>query len=233
MADTLRSVLYELGQLGTDQNRKVYARHGVGPQMFGVSFANLDKLKKTLGTNHDLARQLWATGNHDARVLATKIADPARFSSRELDLWVKDLDNYVIADAFASLVAQTPWARRKMDVWGSVRGEWTGRVGWLLVAYLAKNDPTLTDEDLTKKLATIEREVHARKNRTRDAMNSALIAIGLRNPVLQEAALATAKRIGKVDVDHGETGCKTPDAASYIATAVVRKKDLRRPATRK
>ena len=47
-------------------------------------------------------------------------------------------------------------------------------------------------------------------------MNGALISIGGSNPALQKKALAAAGRIGKVQVDHGDTGCKTPDAASYI-----------------
>ena len=47
-------------------------------------------------------------------------------------------------------------------------------------------------------------------------MNLAVIAIGCRSPGLRKAALAAAKRIGKVEVDHGDTACKTPDAAEYI-----------------
>jgi hypothetical protein len=43
-----------------------------------------------------------------------------------------------------------------------------------------------------------------------------VIAIGCRSPALRKAALAAAKRIGKVDVDQGDTACKTPDAAGYI-----------------
>jgi len=37
------------------------------------------------------------------------------------------------------------------------------------------------------------------------------------------AELAAAKRIGKVEVDHGETSCKTPDASTYIRKAVARR----------
>jgi len=44
----------------------------------------------------------------------------------------------------------------------------------------------------------------------------AVICIGCRSAGLRKAALATAKRIGKVEVDHGDTACKTPDAAQYI-----------------
>jgi hypothetical protein len=47
-------------------------------------------------------------------------------------------------------------------------------------------------------------------------MNRALIAIGCRSPGLRKLADAAAKRIGKVEIDHGDTACKTPDAAEYI-----------------
>ena len=49
-----------------------------------------------------------------------------------------------------------------------------------------------------------------------DAMNNALIAIGIRNARLEKLAIAAARRIGKVEVDHGETSCKTNDAEAYI-----------------
>ena len=37
-------------------------------------------------------------------------------------------------------------------------------------------------------------------------------------------AIETARRIGKVQVDHGETNCKTPDAVPYIEKAANRKR---------
>ena len=77
----------------------------------------------------------------------------------------------------------------------------------------------------------IEREIHGRKNRVRDAMNSALIAIGIRNERLEETALAAAARIGRVEVDHGETNCTTPAATAYIRKAVARRR-AKQPAGR-
>ena len=65
-------------------------------------------------------------------------------------------------------------------------------------------------------LARIERDISAEKNRVRQAMNNALIAIGMRNDMLETRALAVAKAIGKVQVDHGDTNCKTPHATAYI-----------------
>ena len=66
----------------------------------------------------------------------------------------------------------------------------------------------------------------------RDAMNDAIIGIGLRGGVCTKAALATAKRVGNVEVDHGETGCKTPDAAAYIRKVVERQQRAPRPRAR-
>ncbi len=71
----------------------------------------------------------------------------------------------------------------------------------------------LTDQESEGYLETIRTTIHARKNRVRHSMNMALIALGVRNPAFQAKAPEAAKSIGKVEVDHGDTNCKTPDAA--------------------
>jgi 3-methyladenine DNA glycosylase AlkD len=212
----LNSALRELKRRGTAQNRKVYRRHGVGENMYGVSFADLRLLAKQIKTDQDLAVQLWATANHDAQILATLIADPEQFDAKTLDVWSKALSNYVITDQFAGLVARTSYRRKKAEKWHKARGEWIGRAGWNLIGQLALHEPALPDRYFEPYLIEIETSIHQQKNRVREAMNNVLIAIGVRDAVLQEKALAVAKAIGPVEIDHGETNCKTPDAAEYI-----------------
>ncbi|MEK7405893.1 MAG: DNA alkylation repair protein [Acidobacteriota bacterium] len=222
---TLQDTMRTLESLGTAQNRKVYARHGAGENTFGVSFANLDKLKKRIKTDHQLAQQLWGTGNSDARSLATLIADPGKMSSSELDAWVKDIGYYVHADLFAGHVAAgSTLARKKMDAWMKSAHDFVAQVGWDLLGILAMREGDLADTYFEKHLETIEAKIHQTGNRTRHAMNNALIAIGMRNARLQKLALAAAARIGKVVVDHGQTGCQTPDAAAYILKAAARRR---------
>jgi hypothetical protein len=72
-------------------------------------------------------------------------------------------------------------------------------------------------------LATIEKEIHRSPNWARRAMNGALISIGVAKPTLRKKAIDAAKRIGKVEVDHGETSCKTPEAVAYIDKASKRR----------
>jgi 3-methyladenine DNA glycosylase AlkD len=211
----IKAALKQLESAGTDQNRKVYARHGVTEPMFGVSFAAMGKLKKAIKIDHALARLLWATGNHDARVLATMIADANTMTEAELEAWVGELDNYVLTDAFSKLAAQSPFARKKMQQWTRKPDEWMSTAGWNLLALLAM-DKTQSDDLLDGYIKRIEAEIHEAPNRTRYAMNGALIGIGSRGGTLTQKAIAAAKRIGTVEVDHGETGCETPDAAPYI-----------------
>ena len=210
------SVLAELEALGTAQNRKVYARHGVGEPMFGVSFAHLRKLGKKLRHDHALARALWASGNHDARVLALSVADPAEADRDEIETWAGEVDNYVLIDEFAAFVAATPHFGACADDWTEHDGEWVASAGWSLVAQQALRDNGVPDEYFDGRLRTIEAHIGGAANRVRHCMNGALIAIGGRNEALRESATAAARRIGPVVVEHGETSCKTPEAVAYI-----------------
>src|SRR5262245_7914566 len=83
-----RDVLAQLEAMGTEQNRKIYTRHGVAGPMFGVSYANLGALKKKIKVDQGLAEELWDSGNHDARVLAAMVADPRSIAEPTLDAWV-------------------------------------------------------------------------------------------------------------------------------------------------
>lgn len=228
-----RDLLAELEQLGTAQNRKVYSRHGVAGPMSGVSYANLGKLSKRLGRDpdaaHELAEQLWESGNHDARVLACMIADPARPSARQLEAWLKPIDNYVLSDAFSTLAARSPHAPKLGAKWRTSKQEFTAATGWNMLAGAALHAPELDDDVALEQIATIEASIHAAPNRTRHSMNQALIALGVRNERLRKAAVAAAKRIGKVEVDHGQTSCKTPDAAAYIAKTVAHRASRGKP----
>jgi 3-methyladenine DNA glycosylase AlkD len=214
------AIIAEMERLGTEQARKTYKRHGVGDNVLGVSYADLGKFEKKLKINHAIALDLWASGIHDAQVLACKIADPKQADPATLDQWAHSLSNYVITDAFGSYAGKTPYAQQMAEAWIEADHEWVSSAGWNIFGMLATHDTTLPDSYFERLLTVIESDLDNSKNRTRYAMNNALIAIGGRNRTLQAKAIAAAKRIGKVQVDHGLTNCKTPDAVSYIQKVV-------------
>jgi 3-methyladenine DNA glycosylase AlkD len=124
------ALLDELRALASEQTRKTYLRHGASPTALGASYADLGKLRKRTKVDHALARALWATGVHEARVLATMVADPARADADLLDSWARELDSYTIADAFAAFAIATPGARDTARRWRDADHEWVEQAGW-------------------------------------------------------------------------------------------------------
>jgi 3-methyladenine DNA glycosylase AlkD len=212
-----RTALAELEAAGSERNRAIYLRHGAGENQYGVSFKDLRALAKRIGHDQVLARSLWATGNTDARCLACLVAEPDKIDDEELDAWLSSISYYLLVDVFiAEVASQVPGIRPRMERWTRSARDWTAQAGWDLAAVLADNEPDLPNRFFLELLAKIENEIRQAGNRTRHAMNGALIAIGLRNEPLREAAVDAAARIGQVVVDHGETGCVTPAAIPYI-----------------
>jgi 3-methyladenine DNA glycosylase AlkD len=212
LAETMRT----LEKAGSAQTRKTYLRHGAEEPMFGVSFAVLKTLVKKIGVDHELALALWDTKNHDARILAMKIADPAQIAPSDLDRWVRENRVRMCGGYAAMLAAESPHGAAKASEWFKSSEAALRAAAWTLAGFLANRDETTPDKWFLDRLAHIEKSIHSAPNAEREAMNMAVITIGGRNAALRKAATAAAKRIGKVEVDHGDTACKTPDAVPYI-----------------
>ena len=216
-----KDLMQELKTLGTEPYRKTYKRHGVQGEVYGVSYAHLGTLKKKIKTDHELAQQLWKSGVHDARLWQQWLPIPHR-ARQWLMNGQRNLSSYVISDALATFAVQTSPDAKKIEKWMKSKDEMVSSFGWSLFARLARTEGPFSDEELEQYLEIIERDIHKAKNRVRHSMNSAVISIGVRNEKLQKKALAAAARIGKVEVDHGDTDCETPDAAAYIKKTVAR-----------
>ncbi|MBP6703925.1 MAG: DNA alkylation repair protein [Vicinamibacteria bacterium] len=216
---SLNEVMSALEKVGTEQARKTYTRHGGKGPMFGVSFADLKILMKRIKVDHELAQALWNSGNLDARNLAVKVADPLLMSAKDLDAWASDDVARMCGGYVAHLAAEGPHGRSRADAWLAARSAGRRVFGWLLAGVLAMRDEDLPADWFIARLATIEKDIHAAPNAEREAMNGALISIGCRDAGLRKAAMAAAKRIGPVEVDHGDTDCKTPLAADSIEKA--------------
>jgi 3-methyladenine DNA glycosylase AlkD len=177
------------------------ARFGINPKnTLGVSVADLRRLAKPYRRQHGVARLLWATGIHEARVLATIIADPARTTATELDRWALDLDSWDTCDQFCmNLVGRTPHAWAKVAKWSRDRREFVRRAGFSLIAVLATHDKTAPDENFIALLPLIRADATDERNFVKKAVNWALRGIGKRNPRLRRAALAEAKRLAESD----------------------------------
>ncbi len=219
---TVDEALAALREAGSEQIRSIYARHGVAEPQLGVRHGDLDQLRKRIKTDDALAAGLWATGIHDARVLACKISDPRAIPAETLDAWAADTNSHVLADALGGLAAKSPHRARLAETWRADPRELVARLGWRMVAHRAMGELDLPTPVLVAWLGEIERELPTAPNRTRGAMLDALIAIGGTHEAARARALAVADALGPIEIDHGETACKTPDPVAYIQKMAAR-----------
>ena len=163
---------------------------------YGVWTPDLRKLSKEIGRNHVLALELWKTGVHDAKVLATMTASPQQLTEDQMENWVKNIDSWGLCDhACGNLFDKTPFAYRKAAEWTSREREYEKRAGFALIAYLAVHDKTAADSRFIRFLGIIKKESHDERNFVKKAVNWALREIGKRNHSLNKAAIQTAKEI--------------------------------------
>lgn len=144
------------------------------------------------------------------------VADVAAFDEAKVERWAREASSHGVADEVAKQIAvKTPWALTLAREWIASQNPLLQRAGWTSYALLAMSDE-VPDKELASAIEVIEHEIHRSENRTKEGMNNALIAIGGSRATLRNAAVAAAERIGKVEVDHGQTNCKTPFAVPYI-----------------
>lgn len=216
---TLAEVMRALEAAGSAQTKKTFLRHGAKEPVFGVLFSALKVLHKRIGVDHDLALALWATGNFDARNLAVKIVDPARMKPAELDRWAKESTVAMCTGYVAAVASEGPHGLSRAEAWLAAKDPVQRAMGWSLVAMLAMRDETVPSAWFTARLQELEGAIATATNMQRGTMNQALISIGCRDKALRAAALAAAKRLGPIEVDHGDTACETPVASASIEKA--------------
>jgi 3-methyladenine DNA glycosylase AlkD len=195
------SLVGELRKLGDPAAVEGMGRFGIkGSRMLGVSVPNLRELAAREGKNHCIALELWTTGIHDARLLATMMDESEKVTESQVESWVKDFDSWDIVDqACGNLLVKTAFAMTKALEWTTREREYEKRSGFSLIATLAVHDKKSSDEMFLNFLPSIIRESKDERNFVKKAVNWSLRQIGKRNERLNSAAIETAEAIAKLD----------------------------------
>jgi 3-methyladenine DNA glycosylase AlkD len=192
-------VVGELRRLGTKHNVEGMARYGIrAKKVFGVSKPKIDALARRIGKNHALGLALWSTGIQDAKILAGLICEPGKVTAAQMELWVRDFDNWDSCDGTCChlfVFADAAWT--KAFAWTKRKDEFQKRGGFALAAYLAYRDKAAPDGKFLRFLKEIEKEADDERNFVRKAVNWALRNIGKRNLRLNRAAIGMARRLQK------------------------------------
>ena len=188
-------ILERLKSLANPEAVAGMARYGINPQnTLGVSIPVLRKMAREIGRNHGLAQELWSTGVHEARILASMVDDPRLVTEEQMEAWAADFDSWDVCDqCCGNLFDKTEFAYRKAVEWAARDEEFVKRAGFALMAWLAFHDKRAPDEAFLEFLPVIKRESVDGRNYVKKAVNWALRHIGKRNAALNIMAIETAR----------------------------------------
>src|SRR5437867_4839982 len=127
---------------------------------YGISAPKLYALAREIGRDHTLAEALWASGRHEARILATMLDEPGAVTEEQMERWVRDLDSWDLCDSACGNLfdRQGDFSYRKAAEWAGREPEFEKRAGFALMAYLVVHDKKARDDRFEAFLPLIERE---------------------------------------------------------------------------
>jgi 3-methyladenine DNA glycosylase AlkD len=223
MSLSCEEVLKKMKKLSDKKALAGMAKFGINrSKAYGVSIPNIRKMAKEIGTDHELAQQLWSSGIHEARILAGMADNPEKVNEQQMESWVKDFDSWDVYDQVCSnLLDKTEFANKKVFEFSKRKEEFEKRTAFVLMACLAVHDKKASDETFLEFLPIIKRESTDERNFVRKAVNWALRQIGKRNAALNKEAIKAAKEIQKMD----------SKSAKWIANDALR--ELTSPAVQK
>jgi 3-methyladenine DNA glycosylase AlkD len=190
-------ILGKLHSLANPANVAGMARFGISSvNTLGISMKTLRTMSKEIGKNHTLAADLWATGIHEARILAALVDEPQKVTGKQMDAWVHEFDSWDVCDQCCScLFDKTPYAYKKAFEWSTRKSEFVKRAGFVMMAVLAVHDKKASDSNFDPFLVRIEREADDDRNFVKKAVNWALRQIGKRSLVLNRRAAVLARNL--------------------------------------
>jgi 3-methyladenine DNA glycosylase AlkD len=172
-------------------------RFGIDNQhALGVKIPEVRKIAKAIKKDHELAQHLWATGIHEARIMASMVDDPAMVTEKQIDDWTMDFYSWDLCDQVCvNLFDRTLFAVDKAIEFSLRKEEYVKRAGFVLMAEYAIHNKKAANEEFAQFFPAMEREAHDDRNFVKKAINWALRQIGKRNSILKIEAVDTARRI--------------------------------------
>ncbi len=196
----LDQLLRELRGRANPLNVAGMKRFGIqGGEMLGVSVNDIRKIAKGV-KDHDLAIELWFTGIHEARLMASIVDVPGLITREQLTIWANDFDSWDVCDQVCTnLVDVSPLADELIYKWAESEKEFIRRAAFATIAGVAVHNKKLEDKEFEPYLELIRKYSIDERNFVKKAVNWALRNIGKRNVPLCKRAIEVAMEIEKRD----------------------------------
>jgi 3-methyladenine DNA glycosylase AlkD len=189
------------------KNVEGMARFGINPKYaLGINIPVLRKLSRNIHKDpryknnpnklHGLAKDLWKSKIHEARILAGMVDVPKLVTEKQMDSWIKDFNSWDLCDQTCmNLFWKYPGAYKKAMGWTKLKLEFERRAGFSLMAVLAWHDKGVQDTKFENFFPYIKKCATDERNYVKKAVNWSLRQIGKRNLTLKEKSKRLAEEI--------------------------------------
>lgn len=220
MSETaLDALMAELSALEEPMMRAVNEKRG---DDHGMNLSKLRGIAKRLKTQQELARELWATGDTAARLLALLICRPRAFECEELDAMLRQARAPKVQDWLVNyVVKKSPHAEELRIAWTEDPDPVVASAGWALTTERVAKKPE--GLDLSRLLDTIEAEMKDVPDRLQWAMNHTLAQIGIEHAEHRSRAVSIGERLEVLKDYPTPANCTSPFAPIWIAEMVSRR----------
>jgi len=190
-------ILVELRSMANADNVRGMARFGINSHnLLGIGIPALRKMAKAAGRSQRLSLELWASGIHEARLLAALVGDPVQVTENQMECWARDFDSWDVCDAVCmNLFDKTPHAYKKAVEWSGRDEEFVKRAGYSLMASLAVHDKNADDFKFSSFFPFIKAGSADERNFVKKGVSWALRQIGKRNDLLKGPAIRCAEEL--------------------------------------
>jgi hypothetical protein len=140
-------------------------------------------------------------------------------TKKDLQRWVDNANSDSLCDYTVPWVAAgSPHGWEMALKWIESKKPRIAAVGWTTLVSLVgvKEDAELDLDSLKKLLARVQKTIHEAPNGVRYSMIMFVIGLAAYVKPLSDLATKAADKIGRVNVDVGNTACKVPYAPDYI-----------------
>jgi len=216
---TIKEVMKVLSDYGNEGTKRVYITHGAREPLFGVKIGDMKKLLKLVGKTYELAKELYDTGNTDARYFAALSADETRMTKVDLRKWARAANWSMLSEyAIAQLTAETKHGWELGLEFIEAKEENVACCGWSTLSNWIsfRSDSEVDVAEVKDLLMRLEATIHDQPNRLRVTMCNFVVAAGTYVPELTKECLDMGKRLKNLEVAPAKKGCSVPEIVEDI-----------------
>ena len=205
----VEEIIKKLESLENPKNVEGMARFGIRPnsRVMGIPIPVLRKMAKEdclpaggQGKNHELALKLFESKIHEAQILAGFIAEPEKFTKKQVEKWIKAFDSWDVVDQVCSAaICKTKFVPKIIFELAKRKPEFEKRTAFTLICCLTVHDKKMSDSEFMKFFPIIKKASTDERNFVKKAVNWALRQIGKRNKKLNKQTIKLAKEIQKIN----------------------------------